>query len=133
MRTLLVGIGLAVLAFFGTIWVASEYGGEVVTLRTRDAGGAIQETRLWIVEHDSALWLRAGDPSSGWLQRLEATPEVEIQRGPDTELYTAVAVPDKGPEVDARMAEKYGWGDRVIGVIRSEGASIAVRLDPRDA
>ena len=53
-----------------------------------------------------------------------------MERRGRTARYRAEAVPHMGPEVDARMAEKYGWADRVIGIIRSEGESIAVRLDP---
>ncbi len=133
MRSLLVGLGLAVLVFGGVIYVASEYGGEVVHLHTTDADGEVHETPLWIVEIGPDLWLRAGDPGSGWLQRLSERPAVELERDGRMGRYEAFAVPHMGPEVDAKMAEKYGLADRVIGMIRSEGESIAVRLDPRGA
>jgi hypothetical protein len=129
MRTLLVLAVVAVLLFFGAIMLASEQGGEVVTLRTT-ADGEIHETRLWIVEIGPDLWLRAGDPASGWLVRLRENPSVGVERRGETARYRATAVPHMGPEVDARMAERYGWADRLIGIIRSEGKSIAVRLDP---
>ncbi len=131
MRTVLVIAVVALLGFFGVIMFASETGGEVVTLRTTSAAGESHETRLWIVEIGPDLWLRAGDPGSGWLQRLQQDPQVEMERRGRTAHYRAEAVPHMGPEVDARMAEKYGWADRLIGIIRSEGESIAVRLDPR--
>jgi len=129
MRTVLVILVVAALLFFGVIMIASEQGGEVVTLRTT-AAGEVHETRLWIVEIGPDLWLRAGDPASGWLVRLKEDPSVEVERRGETARYRAVAVPHMGPEVDARMAEKYGWADRLVGIIRSEGKSIAVRLDP---
>ena len=130
MRTVLVILVLALLGLFGAIMIASEQGGEVVTLRTTAASGDVHETRLWIVEIGPDLWLRAGDPGSGWLTRLQQNPQVEMERRGRTARYRAEAVPHMGSEVDARMAEKYGWADRLIGVIRSEGESIAVRLDP---
>lgn len=132
MRTVFVIVVVAALLFFGAIMIASETGGEVVTLRTT-AGGEVHETRLWIVEIGPDLWLRAGDPASGWLVRLQENPSVEVERRGQTARYRATAVPHMGPEVDARIAEKYGWADRLVGIIRSEGESIAVRLDPEQS
>ncbi len=130
MRILVAILGLAVIGFVGAIYVASETGGEVVTLRTTDAEGGSHETRLWIVEIESDLYLRAGDPGSGWLERLRQQPEVELERAGATRRYQAVPAPAMSARVDARMAEEYPVADRLIGVIRSEGQSVAVRLDP---
>ena len=43
--------------------------GEVVVLTSLDqATSASTTTRLWVEDHDGAMWLR-GDAASGWTQR----------------------------------------------------------------
>lgn len=129
MRRVLTWLALALLAFAASIWVASEQGGEVVELRTTGAAGEVHTTRLWIVEIGPDLWLRAGDPGSGWVQRLEAEPQVELVRRGRAGRFRATVVPHMGPEVDRKMAEEYGLADRLIAVFRT-GQSIGIRLDP---
>ena len=73
-------VGLAVVAL-GLSFIASEKGGEIVTLRTTDAAGAAHETRIWVVDADGRAWLRAGDPRSSWLARIREHPQVEVERG----------------------------------------------------
>ncbi len=130
MRKLLGWVLVVLLAFVALMLFASEQGGEVVVLRTQDASGADHETRLWLVELGGELWLRSGDPSSGWFGRLEQAPEIELQREGEWARYRAVPVPEMAPRVDAAMAEKYGWADRLIAIFRPEGQSVAIRLDP---
>ena len=65
--------------FYGVgLFVASEYGGEVVELDTYDARGNRFTTPLWVVDLHGEPWLRAGDPESAWLQRMRRNPEVEV-------------------------------------------------------
>jgi hypothetical protein len=133
-RVVRIAAGLVVLAVLlvGAIFAASELGGEVVVLHTRDAGGADLSTHLWVVDDAGSAWLRSGVPTSGWFVRLEANPEVELERGGERLRYRAVPVPspDARDRVHALMAEKYGWADRLIGVARDGSASIAVKLEP---
>ena len=70
---------LAVL-FVGAIFAASEFGGEVVHLRTTDAQGTEHTTHLWVVDDGGFAWLRAGHGDTGWLQRIEAHPDVVVER-----------------------------------------------------
>jgi hypothetical protein len=136
MRRLIAALGLvtvAALLFVGTIYLASELGPEIVTLRTTDAHGGTVETRLWVVEHDGASWLRAGVDGSGWLARLEAHPEVEVERGGRWTGMRAIPVrgdPATRDRIHALMAEKYGLSDRLISSIRDGDGSIPVRLEP---
>jgi hypothetical protein len=129
-----VAVGLAVLAALvvGGLYGVSEVGGEVVVLHTRDASGADRTTHLWIVDDAGFAWLRSGLPTSSWFVRLEADPEVAVERGEQTQRYRAVPVrtPEARDRIHALMREKYGWADRVIGATRDGSASIAVRLDP---
>ncbi len=136
MQTLKRGLGLLVVglvAFFGAIMLASE-SGEVVVLSTTDAEGSVHETRLWVVEHDGALWLRAGVPSSAWLQRLRGHPEVRLQRAGIVHRYRAVPSDDAGlrAAINAKIAEKYGWAESLIAVTRDGSASVPVRLQTLD-
>ena len=129
-----VGVIAALMFGAGGLMVAASESGEVVVLRSRDAAGDVHETRLWIVEDAGFAWLRAGSPESGWYARLQAQPAVEVVRGDATLLFTAE--PEHGPArvatTNRLMAEKYGWGDRVISLSApSRESSVAVRLVPR--
>ena len=115
--------GLAILA-------ASEFGGEVVTLYTRDAAGGEARTSLWVVDYQGSQYLRAGDRSSGWFDRLRRAPEVRVERGGRAATYQAVPTPELTPTIDALMAEKYGFADRFVGIIRDPAQSMAVKLVP---
>jgi len=116
--------------FVGAVFAASELGGEVVVLVTRDAEDAAHRTHLWVVEDAGRLWLRAGDPGSGWLQRLEARPGVGLEREGRAAAFRATPVPMRRDRVNELMAEKYGWADRLIGLLRAADGVVPVRLDP---
>ena len=124
--------GALVLAYVALMVGASELAEEVVVLRTFDARGAAHETSLWIVEDDAhALWLRAGMPTSSWLERIRERPDVELVRGGTTALYTAVPVAAERERIHALMRERYGLADRIISALRDGSESVPVRLDPR--
>ena len=134
-KTVLIGLAglVAVLALAAlAILLASELGGEVVTLTTRDEGGAERTTHLWVVDHQGFAWLRAGNPRSGWLSRLRRDPRVRLSRGGVSASYIAEPDPAQRTAVERLMAEKYGLPDRLIGVVRSIGGekSVPVRLIP---
>ena len=119
------------IAFVGAIFAASEFGGEVVNLRTRD-GSAERSTHLWVVDDAGFAWLRAGQPNSGWLKRIETNPEVIVERGGVATHFRAVPVHDPGvrDRIHALMREKYPFADRLISVIRDPNGSVPVRLEP---
>lgn len=131
-RIVLILVGVVV-AFVLAVIIASE-SGEVVVLRTLDPTGTAYETRLWVIEEENRLWLRAGDPGSRWFQRLKVKPEVELERGGETRSYRAVPVddPDVLAWLNARLAEKYGWADRLVAVLGDHSVSVPTRLDPRE-
>ena len=122
----------AALLFVSAIYTASETGGEVVVLRTSEADGSTVETRLWVVQHDGHSWLRAGQPTSGWLIRIEKDPRVIVTRGDEVLEYTAVPVRDAETRdrIHALMRERYTAADSFISIIRDGDLSVAVRLDP---
>jgi hypothetical protein len=126
---------VAILVVFGLFAFAAQMiaaeQGEVVVVTTHDAAGGAEETRLWVVDADGQAWLRAGTPRAGWYQRLIASPDVEVVRGPTTIKARAVPVPDARDRVNALMQEKYGTADSVIGMMVDRSGAIAIRLDPR--
>ena len=126
-----IGLVLGLVVFvFGLSFIASEKGGEVVTLRTTDAAGAVHETRIWIVDVDGHGWLRAGDPKSGWLSRLSAKSAIDVERAGQRATFTAVPQPSERDRINALFLAKYGIADRYIGVLFGRDDATPIRLDP---
>ena len=126
-------VGALVLVWLALlIYLGSPAAGEVVWLTSTDAGGAKQETPLWIVDRDGQPWLRAGNARSGWVVRVRANPRVTVKRGDTTTAYQATPVPEATPEIDALMRQKYGFKDWLVGCLNpgSRSSTLAVRLDP---
>ena len=125
--------GWLLLTVFGGVLilqgVASE-SGEVVVLSTQGSGDEPEETRLWVVDLDGFQYLRAGQPESAWLKRLQATSRVGVERGDDRMAYDAVPEPERRDEINALMATKYGWADAFIGKLFGRADAIPVRLVP---
>ena len=119
-----------VLLIFALSFLASERGGEVVTLRTADAAGATHETRVWVVDADGRMWLRAGDPKSGWLARLSDQSQVDVERGGQRATYIAVPLPAERDRINALFLAKYGLADRYIGALFGRDDATPLRLDP---
>ncbi len=136
MKRAVIAIG-AVVGFFvllGLAQLLASESGEVLVLETLDAAGQRHETRIWVVDEASAVWVR-GDPDSGWVQRLLESPEVRAERAGHQASY--LAAPDRDPaardRVNALMREKYGFADRFIAVTigdRDREGAIPIRLDP---
>lgn len=108
--------------------------GEVAHLQTLDAEGRAYESDLWIVDVDGVLFLRANGPNAHWFIRLQANPQVTIER--DGESLSYEAVPVSGPQakrrVDRAMSEKYGLPEEVWEWLTRASETIPIRLDPRE-
>lgn len=130
-----VALVVLVVGFFGAVLIASELGGEVVTLHTQTASGGEKRTHLWVVDDAGAAWLRAGMSGSGWLARIERNPDVLIERGGRLIRFRAVPVrePRVRDRIHALMRAKYGTADRLVGVLRDPAQSVPVRLAPLGA
>jgi len=128
---IVVGLVLALVVIaLGFSLIASERGGEIVTLRTTDEAGAVHETRVWVVDSDGHAWLRAGDPRSGWLARLNADSKVEVERAGQSATFIAVPMPGERDRINALFATKYGIADAYIGVLFGRDDATPIRLDP---
>lgn len=123
-------VGVFVL-YLVLVFGASE-SGEVVQLVTEDAQGEAVTTRLWVADTDGAMWLRAGDGTSGWYQRLtahSAENPATLIRGDHTYAITASPEPQRIAEINQLMADKYGLGDTLVGMLAgSPDSGIAVRV-----
>jgi hypothetical protein len=111
---------------------------EVVVLRTCDAQGAVQETRLWVVDYAGATWIVTG-PSTEHVRRLTANPRVELVRHGATSCFVATRYEDR-ETIEAvlhQRSEKYFVHRLALaaGFWRPPGGDIekiavAIRLDP---
>lgn len=120
---------LAVLVF-GAQLIASETG-EVVVLHTSGTDGEAH-TRLWVVDHGGRTWLRSGGgPGASWYARLLEQPRVALTRDGERRAYLARTVPGMGDDINALMAEKYGWRDDFIGLLLGgRDQAVAIELVP---
>ncbi len=127
---LAVVVVLGITMFYGGVMLASE-SGEVVTLRTRDAAGSEHATRLWVVDHAGAEWVRTGHPGKGWFKRAKASPAVAFQRAGAASKRTAVAVldPTMTRRVNEAFALKYGVADWIVALPGGASKRVVVRLD----
>ena len=132
-KTLLLVV-FAPFIYFGLIMLVSE-SGEVVVLESQDDQGELQSTRLWVVDHDGSMWLRAGDDESGWYQRLirnvEAEQAVYVTRNGERFSPSVVSDPSQAAAVNGLMANKYGVSNDAISILMGDDGrqdAIAVRL-----
>ena len=133
MKVVVRGLGFlvtTVLIWYAIQTIAAE-SGEVVVLTTLDANANDLETRLWVVDHEASQWLRSGSKIQSWYRNLLERPEVEVQRGAEGQLYTAVPSAESQEVINRLMQEKYGWADSYVGLFFSRANSVAIRLDPR--
>jgi hypothetical protein len=132
MKKVLGIVGLFFAAFLAiAIITATPLVGEVVTLHTLDADGEWQTTPLWVVDFENASYLRAGTPDgSGWVTRLQANPQVKLERSGSLETVRLVEEPAQLSAVHQKMSEKYGWADDFVGLMGGDRAlSLALRIE----
>ena len=122
-----IGIVLVVLVLGGMLFGLSETG-EVVVLTSVDDGGATHETRLWVVDHDGDVYLRAGDAESAWFARVRARPLALLERGGELRRVRLDPLPAKTSDVNAAMGLKYGFADLFIGSIMPRERAVAIRV-----
>ena len=134
LKKILLLVVFAPFIYFGLIMLVSE-SGEVVVLESQDNQGELQSTRLWVVDHDGSMWLRAGDDESGWYQRLirnvEADQAVYVTRNGERFSPSVVSDPSQAVAVNGLMANKYGVSNDAISFLMGDDGrqdAIAVRL-----
>ena len=108
MSWLIRGLGafFALIVVYLVLMFGASESGEVVELITEDANGEQFTTRLWVADHDGAMWLRA-DSGSGWYQRLvqhDAQRPATLLRGDATYSITRTSYPEMVKTLDTLMA-----------------------------
>jgi hypothetical protein len=102
------------------------------TLYTRDGGGELHATKLWVVQHRGVLWVRAARPGRAWFAHLEANPEVDFERSGVRASFRAV--PHREPEtraaVDRAFRAQNGAIDWWYGVVLRSDA-VPIELVPK--
>lgn len=121
---------LLVLLLGGVLYAASEHG-EVVSVTTADDAGALQVTRVWVVDVEGRQWLRSGSPESTWLARMRVHPVITVERAGVAKQYEAAPTPAMQEAVNDAMAAKYGWADKLIGALFGRDDAVPVELIPR--
>jgi hypothetical protein len=126
----LAGVGL-LLAFGATTLIALE-GKDVAVLHTRDDAGGARRTRVWIAEHDGALWVESATPERDFYRDLLLRPEIDVEHAGHAQRM--IARPEPGAAGHERirnlLRDKYGWADCWVALLQDTSRSVAVRLDP---
>ena len=124
MKRMIIGVGILLAAFVSVLIItATPLVGEVVTVHTHGADGEWETTPLWIVDLDNTSYLRAGTPEgSGWFTRLQANPDVRLERAGELHDVRLVEEPAQLQAVHRKMAEKYGWADAVVGLMSGDSS-----------
>jgi hypothetical protein len=122
-------LGLLLMLAGGTYLAGELVPGGV--LYTRDTNGEWVGTKLWVVEHDGATWVRVARPDRAWYRRLRVDPRVELERDGARAAYRALPHPE--PEartaLDAAFRAQNGVVDWWYGVLVREQA-IPIELRP---
>lgn len=96
--------------------------GEIVptgVLYTRDTTGEWIGTKLWVVEHEGAPWVRVARPERAWYRRLRVDPRVELERDGVRTAHVAIPHPEPGARraVDAAFRAQNGAIDWWYGAV----------------
>jgi hypothetical protein len=131
MKTVLVGLAAALVAFAAFTGWALESGG-VAVIATRAPDGSTRETHVWYVEPAGELWVEAGTPENAWYVDVRRDSSVRFSAGGRSGRYRAerVEAPHAHERIRALLRAKYGMRDRWVGLLVDTSRSVAVRLVP---
>ncbi|MEM7365357.1 MAG: hypothetical protein AAF525_15150, partial [Pseudomonadota bacterium] len=91
----LIGVVVAIpVLIFGSIYAASELGGEVVILERMEQTGEVSQIRVWIVDDGESAYIEHGDPGAYWMQQLAVTGTVILTRAGKRNEYRASLAPE---------------------------------------
>lgn len=128
---------LGSLAMFGAVTAVALEGRGVAVLRTTMPTGQERRTRVWVAEHDGALWIESATATRPFYLDLAERPDlvVEIHASPLDDhpkvlrgRAELVAEPGGHERIRALLAARYGWADWWIGLLQDTSASRAVRI-----
>lgn len=92
-----------------------EVGREVVVVHEPTPTGAVNKTRLWIVDDGPYSWIHPGNVNARWwVQHMDARAVVEIDRSGETKQYHAQPDPAAHAKVHQLLRAKYDVADRWV-------------------
>jgi hypothetical protein len=102
---------------------------DVVRIVTVDEDGSERRTKIWLVVVDQEAYVRTG--ATRWFANLERDPSVVVTEGESEHAARAerVTAAERISQVQAAFREKYGFMDRLTGLVRIGGPRI-FRLVP---
>lgn len=103
-------------------------GVQTVTITTTNADGSPRETTIWLVVVERVPYIRTG--STRWGSNVERIPDVTLRVG-ERDFYlraSPVTDPSLSEQIRRTFREKYGWEDRLVGLLPSAGTKL-FRLD----
>ncbi len=131
-RQIVAGVlGVLLAVAFATVALGELVPGAV--LYTRDNAGDWVGTRLWVLDHEGATWVRVARPSSAWFRRLRVDPRVELARDgvrtgfrahPHWEPATRAAIDAVFRAQNGTLDVWYGW------LLRRDAIPIELVLAP---
>ncbi len=124
----ILGTALVLLVVVFVVQFAASESGEVVVITSYDREEVAYDTRVWVVELDGQWYLRAGSRDAAWAERLAERPDFFMVRGEFQGRVVARWDEQNTPGVNALMAEKYGWADRLVGTLYPRDNAIAIEV-----
>ncbi|MBV1877949.1 MAG: hypothetical protein KUG79_09935 [Pseudomonadales bacterium] len=103
---------------------------EVIELYTKDKTSHEQITRLWVVDYENAMYIRAGRVESGWYQRLLTAPRIKLLRNNKIASYDAIPTSDHKDIINRLFLDKYTWGESFFISIFGREQAIPIKLIP---
>ncbi len=104
---------------------------DTVTIITTNEDGTPRETTIWLLVLDGQPYVRTG--STSWGANAERSPDVKLRVGEQEFSLTAVPVTDPalGDKLQQGFRDKYGWSDRMVGLMPGAGTKLFL-LEPTE-
>ena len=102
-----------------------------MTLERAEEDDESSRIRIWIVDNDEASWIEHGDSESYWMDHLQTSNGIVLDREGQTQIYEGTLDPDSHNLYHDLRRQKYSWADQVIGMLsggRESCDGIPVRL-----
>jgi hypothetical protein len=102
---------------------------DTVTIVTTNEDGTPRETTIWLLVMDGKPYVRTG--STRWGANAERSPDVKLRVGEREFSLTAVPVTDPAlaEKLQQGFRAKYGWSDRMVGLMPGAGTRLFL-LEP---
>ena len=124
---IVVGVLLALpILHFGVIMIASEVGGEIVTLHRANDDGSESQIRLWVVDDGDNAYIQHGAPDAYWKQQLATNNILRVERDGQVREYEASLAPEDCQLYHRLRREKYGLSDQIVEIGTGTSASDCV-------